>query len=77
MIKIVFSSTCATYGNQIEIPLSEDHPQKPINPYGASKLMVERMLADSDVAHSIRSVVLRYFNAAGADMEAENGEPHS
>jgi UDP-glucose-4-epimerase GalE len=58
------------------VPIPEDHPQRPINPYGFSKLAVERMLADLDVVHGLRSVVLRYFNAAGADPEGEIGEAH-
>jgi UDP-arabinose 4-epimerase len=74
--KIVFSSTCATYGNPHSIPIAEDHPQAPINPYGASKQMVERMLADFGVAHGLRSAALRYFNAAGADPDGEIGEAH-
>jgi len=73
---IVFSSTCATYGLPVRLPLSEDHPQAPINPYGASKLMVERLLADFGAAHGLRSVALRYFNAAGADPDGEIGENH-
>ena len=72
----VFSSTCATYGVPQRLPLTEDHPQQPINPYGASKLMVERMLADFDAAHGLRSMSLRYFNAAGADPDGETGEDH-
>ncbi|MCC7096492.1 MAG: UDP-glucose 4-epimerase GalE [Thermomonas sp.] len=72
----VFSSTCATYGVPQHLPLTEDHPQKPINPYGASKLVVERMLADFDAAHGLRSMRLRYFNAAGADPDGETGEVH-
>jgi UDP-glucose-4-epimerase GalE len=74
--KIVFSSTCATYGIPLEVPIAEDHPQAPINPYGSSKLMIERMLADFDAAHGVRHVTLRYFNAAGADPEGELGECH-
>jgi UDP-arabinose 4-epimerase len=74
--RIVFSSTCATYGNPHSIPIAEDHPQAPINPYGASKQMVERMLADFGVAHGLRSAALRYFNAAGADPDGEIGEAH-
>ena len=74
--RIVFSSTCATYGVPQRLPLVEDHPQAPINPYGATKLMVERMLADFDAAHGLRSVALRYFNAAGADPDGELGENH-
>jgi UDP-arabinose 4-epimerase len=73
---IVFSSTCATYGLPVRLPLSEDHPQAPINPYGASKLMVERLLTDFGSAHGLRSVALRYFNAAGADPDGEIGENH-
>ncbi len=74
--KFVFSSTCATYGEPQTIPISESHPQLPINPYGASKLMIERILQDFDVAHQLRSISLRYFNAAGADPDAEIGEDH-
>jgi UDP-arabinose 4-epimerase len=74
--RLIFSSTCATYGVPQVIPIPEDHPQSPINPYGASKLMVERMLADFRTAHGIRSVCLRYFNAAGADPDAQIGEDH-
>lgn len=73
---LVFSSTCSTYGLPETIPISEDHPQHPINPYGFSKLVVERMLADLDRAHGLRSVSLRYFNATGADPEGEIGEMH-
>lgn len=72
----VFSSTCATYGVPERSPLREDHPQRPINPYGASKLMIERILRDFDAAHGLRSIALRYFNAAGADPDAEIGESH-
>ena len=75
-IPVVFSSSCATYGKPETIPISEDHPQLPINPYGFSKLVVERMLADLDAAHGLRSVSLRYFNAAGADPDSEIGEAH-
>jgi UDP-arabinose 4-epimerase len=73
---IVFSSTCATYGVPEREMIAEDHPQRPVNPYGASKLMVERMLADFGVAHGMRSICLRYFNAAGADEGAQIGEDH-
>ena len=73
----IFSSTCATYGVPARLPIAEDCPQAPINPYGASKLMIERMLADFEVAHGLRSMVLRYFNAAGADVEGEIGEDHA
>jgi UDP-glucose-4-epimerase GalE len=72
----VFSSTCATYGVPLAVPIAEDHPQAPINPYGASKLMIERMLADFEVAHGLQHVALRYFNAAGADPDGELGECH-
>jgi UDP-glucose 4-epimerase len=74
---IVFSSTCATYGVPETVPIPEDHPQNPINPYGATKLMVERILSDFDVAHGLRSVRFRYFNAAGADPSGRLGEDHS
>ena len=73
---LIFSSTCATYGVPDRVPIAEDHPQRPINPYGASKLMIERMLADFDSAHGLRSISLRYFNAGGADPDAETGESH-
>ncbi|MDR1856223.1 MAG: UDP-glucose 4-epimerase GalE [Desulfovibrio sp.] len=72
----IFSSTCATYGVPTEVPIPENHPQDPINPYGRSKLMVERILADYDAAYGLRNVCLRYFNAAGADPEARIGEEH-
>jgi UDP-glucose-4-epimerase GalE len=75
-IPIVFSSTCATYGVPETVPISEDHPQRPINPYGFSKLVAERMLADLDAANGLRSIALRYFNAAGADPDGEIGEAH-
>lgn len=72
----VFSSTCATYGIPDNIPIAEDSIQAPINPYGASKLMIERMLADFDRAHGLSYMILRYFNAAGADPAGEIGEAH-
>lgn len=72
----IFSSTAATFGNPVEIPLTESHPQQPINPYGHSKLMIEQVLDDYDAAYGIRSIVLRYFNAAGADPDGEIGERH-
>jgi UDP-arabinose 4-epimerase len=74
---IVFSSTCATYGVPDRVPISEGAPQRPINPYGMSKLMVERMLTDFGAAHGLQSVALRYFNAAGATPSGEIGEDHS
>jgi UDP-glucose-4-epimerase GalE len=73
---IVFSSTAATYGEPEQDPITETAPQRPINPYGASKLAVEAMLDDFEASHGIRSVALRYFNVAGADPEAEIGEDH-
>jgi UDP-glucose-4-epimerase GalE len=73
----VFSSTCATFGEPIETPIVESHPQRPINSYGESKLAVERALPHFQRAHDLRSAVLRYFNAAGADPEGEIGEDHS
>jgi len=74
--KIIFSSTCATYGEPDSIPITEDLPQNPINPYGMSKLMVEKILKDYNNAYGIQFAVLRYFNAAGADPEGELGESH-
>ena len=74
--RVVFSSTCATYGIPEQVPIDEQHPQHPINPYGASKLMIERMLQDFSTAYGLRSVSLRYFNAAGADPDGEIGENH-
>lgn len=73
---IVFSSTCATYGVPAIVPIPETLPQAPINPYGMSKLMVERILQDASAAYGLRAVALRYFNAAGADPEGEIGEAH-
>ena len=75
--KLAFSSTCATFGAPSKVPIVEDETQSPINPYGASKLMVERMLSDFDIAHGMRSASLRYFNAAGADPDGEIGEDHN
>ncbi len=74
--KIIFSSTAATYGVPHETPMPETHPQQPINPYGWSKLIVERMLADYAAAYGFRYAALRYFNAAGADASGEIGERH-
>ena len=73
---IVFSSTCATYGVPESMPITEDAEQKPINPYGQSKLMIEKILADYNKAYGINYCCLRYFNAAGADPEGEIGESH-
>jgi len=75
--KFVFSSTCATYGVPKAVPIPEEHPQNPINPYGASKLMVERILSDFDAAYDFKSVCFRYFNAAGADPTGLLGEDHN
>lgn len=74
---IVFSSTCATYGTPERVPITEDTPQNPVNPYGESKLMVERALHWYAQAHGITYAALRYFNAAGADPAGEIGEDHS
>ena len=73
---IVFSSTCATYGEPTKVPISEDHLQSPVNPYGESKLMVEKILHWYNGAHGLRYAALRYFNAAGADPDGELGEDH-
>lgn len=74
--KIIFSSTCATYGEPEVVPITEDMPQNPINPYGATKLMVERIFKDYHTAYGMEFVVLRYFNAAGCDPYGEIGESH-
>lgn len=73
---VVFSSSCAIYGIPAKLPLKEDDPQQPINPYGYSKLVVERMLKDVEIAHGIKHVTLRYFNASGADPDGQLGELH-
>ena len=73
---LVFSSSAAVYGMPASSPITEDFPLDPINPYGESKLMVEKMLRWFDSIHSLRSICLRYFNAAGADPDAELGEEH-
>jgi UDP-glucose-4-epimerase GalE len=74
---LVFSSTCATYGEPIETPIVESHPQQPINSYGESKLAVERAFPHFERAHGIHAVSLRYFNASGADPEGDIGEDHA
>jgi UDP-arabinose 4-epimerase len=74
--QIVFSSSCATYGQPRQIPIREDHVQQPVNPYGESKLMVERILQWYGEIYGLSWVALRYFNAAGADPEGELGEDH-
>ena len=73
---IVFSSTCATYGDPIQVPIPETHPQNPVNPYGESKRMVERLLDWYGRIHGLRWTALRYFNAAGADPDGKLGENH-
>ena len=75
--KFIFSSTCAIYGNPEYIPIDENHPKKPINPYGKSKLMVEEILEDYAKAYDFNYISLRYFNVAGADFDAEIGESHT
>jgi len=72
----IFSSTAAIFGEPLQSPIDETHPKNPINPYGRSKWMVEQMLRDYDVAYGLKSVCLRYFNAAGADPDGELGERH-
>lgn len=74
--KIVFSSTCATYGEPNYVPIDEQHPQNPINPYGKTKLMIEQIFADYEKAYGLRHISLRYFNAAGASRDSSIGESH-
>jgi UDP-glucose-4-epimerase GalE len=74
--RLVFSSSCSTYGEPDSLPLREDHPQRPINPYGMSKLTAERAMADYGRAYGFATVALRYFNAAGCDPEGDLGERH-
>lgn len=74
---LVFSSTCATYGNPESLQIDETHPQRPINPYGRSKLMVEQIIEDFTKTYDLSAVNLRYFNAAGADESQEIGEHHT
>jgi UDP-glucose 4-epimerase len=76
VLKFVFSSTAAIFGNPSQSLIDENHPQFPVNPYGQSKLMIEKILNDYDTAYKLRSVKLRYFNAAGADPEGTLGERH-
>jgi UDP-glucose-4-epimerase GalE len=73
---MVFSSTCATFGNPLYLPIDEAHPQTPVNPYGESKVFIEKVLHWYGEAYGLRWIVLRYFNAAGADTEGEIGEAH-
>ncbi len=75
--RLVFSSTCAVYGEPVSIPIDESHPTNPINPYGETKLAVERALRHFARAHGLRSIALRYFNAAGADVNGDLGEAHA
>jgi UDP-glucose 4-epimerase len=75
--KIVFSSSCATYGNPLYTPMDEAHPQKPINPYGQGKLMVETIFADYARAYGLHYMALRYFNAAGCSHDGDLGESHT
>ena len=75
--KIVFSSTCATYGEPKYIPIDEEHPQIPINPYGVTKLIIEKILQDYDRAYGLKSIILRYFNVAGCDEKRRSAELHN
>jgi len=75
--RFIFSSTAAVYGEPEKIPIAEDHPLNPTNPYGNTKLTVERMLAHCDTAHGLKSISLRYFNAAGAHPSGTIGEMHN
>ncbi|MEO0540165.1 MAG: UDP-glucose 4-epimerase GalE [Cyanobacteria bacterium P01_A01_bin.105] len=75
--RLVFSSTCAIYGPPKTVPIPEDHPKNPISPYASSKLMVEQMLQDFQVAYGLQAVCFRYFNAAGADPQGRLGEDHN
>jgi UDP-glucose 4-epimerase len=72
----VFSSTCSIYGNPVKVPISEEQVSNPINPYANTKLIIETLLHDFETAHGMKSVCLRYFNAAGADPKGEIGESH-
>ncbi len=74
--KVVFSSSCSTYGVPASVPIREGHPQNPANPYGFTKLVIERLLPDYERAFNLKSVSLGYFNAAGADPEGDIGEHH-
>jgi UDP-glucose 4-epimerase len=74
--RFIFSSSAAVYGNPVRMPIDEDHPKAPINPYGRSKWIVEQILSDYETAYGLKSVSLRYFNAAGADPEGQLAERH-
>ena len=75
--RVIFSSSCSTYGIPLAIPIGEEHPQRPINPYGKTKLAIEWLLEDFAVSHDLEFVFLRYFNAAGADPSGLIGERHN
>ncbi|MCG6533470.1 MAG: UDP-glucose 4-epimerase GalE [Syntrophales bacterium LBB04] len=75
-MNLIFSSSCSTYGIPLQVPIPENHPQLPINPYGRTKLMMEHIIQDYGSAYGIRYAILRYFNAAGADPEGQIGEDH-
>ena len=75
--KIVFSSTCAVYGDPEYLPLDEKHPKNPVNPYGDTKFQIEKMLEEYDEKYGLKSVILRYFNASGADSRLRTGEWHT
>lgn len=75
--RFIFSSTAAVYGEPVKVPITEDHPCNPTNPYGATKVAVERMLRDCDAAYGLKHISLRYFNAAGADESGTIGEKHN
>lgn len=77
VLRLVFSSTAAVYGDPVRLPIEETHPTQPVNPYGSSKLAIERMLAECSTAYGLGAVTLRYFNAAGADPSGELGERHN
>lgn len=74
--KFIFSSTAAIFGEPNAVPIDERHPKQPVNPYGKSKWIIEQVLADYDLAFGLKSICLRYFNAAGADPEGQLGERH-
>jgi len=74
--KFIFSSTCAVYGDPVQVPLDENHPRNPVNPYGRTKLIIEKALADFAAAYGLQSIALRYFNAAGGDPKGRLGERH-
>jgi UDP-glucose 4-epimerase len=76
VMRFIFSSTAAVYGEPAQIPIAEDHPCRPTNPYGTTKRCVERILSDCDAAHGLKSISLRYFNASGADGSGTIGEMH-